>query len=42
MRARARRMWETDWSRANADVIDAGRPLEEVLAELRATVWAAL
>lgn len=42
VRARARRMWETDWSRANADVIDAGRPLEEVLADLRATVWAAL
>ena len=42
VRARARRMWTTDWTSAHARVIDAGRELEDVLAELRAVVWESL
>jgi thymidylate kinase len=42
VRARARRMWTTDWSNADAIVIDAGRPIEEVLTDLRARIWESL
>lgn len=42
VRARARRMWTTDWSTANAVVMDAGRDLAEVVADLRSIVWRAL
>ena len=42
VRARARRMWTIDWSRCGAKVIDVGRSLEEVQADLRRTVWESL
>jgi thymidylate kinase len=37
--ARARLLWDVDWSNASAQVVDAGRPLEEVVAELRFHLW---
>jgi thymidylate kinase len=42
VRARAWAMWETDWSDSGAAVIDATRPLPDILADLRARVWEAL
>jgi thymidylate kinase len=42
VRARARRMWTTDWTSANAVVMDAGRDLEDVITDLKAIVWRAL
>ena len=42
VRARALTMWETDWGRTGARVIDAGRPLPEVLGEVKWLVWDAL
>jgi thymidylate kinase len=37
--ARARLLWDVDWSNASARIVDAGRPLEEVVAELRFHLW---
>lgn len=37
--ARARLLWDVDWSNASARVVDAGRPLEAVVAELRFHIW---
>jgi thymidylate kinase len=42
VRARARVIWETDWSNTVAQVIDASRPLEDVVQDLKARVWSAL
>ena len=42
VRARARLIWETDWSKTRAQVVDASRTLPEVLTDLRALVWSAL
>lgn len=42
VRARTLKMWETDWSRTNARVIDAGHPLPEMLGEIKWQVWDAL
>jgi thymidylate kinase len=42
VRARAWAMWDTDWSDSGAAVIDATRPLRDILADLRARVWEAL
>ncbi len=39
VRARSRIIWETDWSGTGAHVVDAGRPLPEVLADLKTLVW---
>jgi thymidylate kinase len=39
---RARTMWNVVWTRRDARVIDAGRALHEVLADLRADLWDAL
>lgn len=36
---RAEELWRTDWNGTRAQVIDANRPLEEVLAEIRTLVW---
>ncbi len=40
VRARSRIIWETDWSETGARLVDAGRPLGEVLADLRSVIWA--
>lgn len=42
VRARAELMLRTDWSNTKAHRIDAGRPLETVIADLRRLVWDAL
>ena len=42
VRRRARIIWDADWSETRAHVVDAGRPLAEVVAELKALVWSAL
>jgi thymidylate kinase len=42
VRARAWALWETDWSESGAIVIDANRPIRDILAELRSRVWEAL
>ena len=40
VRARSRIIWETDWSDTGAHLVDASRPLAEVVAHLKAVVWA--
>jgi hypothetical protein len=45
VRRRAAEVWEQDWGSVGADsvvVVDAARPHPDVLADIRATVWAAL
>ncbi|MEO8089579.1 MAG: hypothetical protein ABI703_04710, partial [Gemmatimonadales bacterium] len=42
VRTRARLIWDIDWADTNAQVVDAGRTLPEVLTDLRTRVWAAL
>lgn len=39
VRARARVIWETDWSGTGAHLIDAGRQLPDVIGDLKAIVW---
>ena len=40
VRARARIIWQTDWSGTGAHLVDAGQSPSEVLAELQDLVWA--
>jgi hypothetical protein len=35
-------VWAHDWADVDAVVIDASRPQDEVLAEVRNAIWAAL
>lgn len=42
VRTRARVVWETDWRRTTAQVIDASRPLMDVVQDLKTRVWSAL
>jgi thymidylate kinase len=42
VRTRSRVIWETDWSGTPARVVDASRPLNEVLGELKTWLWSAL
>jgi thymidylate kinase len=42
VRARSRIIWETDWTGTGAHLVDAGRPLPEVLSDLKALVWSEL
>jgi thymidylate kinase len=42
VRTQARVIWDADWTDTPAHVIDAGRPLPDVLGELRTWVWSAL
>lgn len=39
VRARARVIWETDWTGTGAHLVDAGRALPEVLGDLKTIVW---
>ena len=39
VRRRAAVIWETDWSRTRAVVVDAAQPLPEVIARIKETVW---
>jgi thymidylate kinase len=40
VRDRARASGAVDWAQTNAHVVDAARPLAEVLAELKTYIWA--
>jgi thymidylate kinase len=42
VRARAWAMLDTDWSGSGATIVDANRPIRDILTELRARVWEAL
>jgi thymidylate kinase len=42
VRTRGRVIWETDWSTTGAHVVDASRPLSQVLQDLKARVWSVL
>ncbi|HET9385257.1 MAG TPA: hypothetical protein VFO67_08930 [Gemmatimonadales bacterium] len=42
VRRRARIVWDVDWRGTSAQVVDAGRPLGDVLADLKTIVWSAL
>jgi thymidylate kinase len=42
VRARWREIWEVDWAAAPAHVVDASRSAADVLAEVKALVWAEL
>ena len=39
VRRRAELMWETDWSRSEACVVDASQPLPRVIAGLKTELW---
>jgi thymidylate kinase len=42
VRRRATIVWETEWPERQTIVVDAGRPLPDVLTELRSRIWEAL
>jgi thymidylate kinase len=42
VRARAQVVWNTDWSRTPAQVIDASRSLMDVIGDLKTRVWSVL
>jgi len=42
VRARCQLVWDTDWTGTEAHIVDAGRPLVQVLADLKAVLWQAL
>ena len=39
IRARWREIWDVDWATVPAHVVDASRPQEEVVAQLKSLVW---
>lgn len=42
VRARARMIWDADWSRGGTRVVDVTRPLADVMATLKAELWRVL
>jgi hypothetical protein len=42
VRGRSRLVWNTDWRGTGAYVVDAGRPLADVLDDLKAVLWQGL
>ena len=42
VRRRSEEAWQLDWRRTPAVVIDADRPKDEVLAEIRSIIWSGL
>jgi len=42
VRGRAQAVWDTDWSQTRARVVDANRPLPDVVADLKRIIWTAL
>jgi thymidylate kinase len=42
LRPRSEEIWETEWGRSRAVVIDAGKPKEQMLSEIRSVVWSRL
>jgi thymidylate kinase len=39
VRARCQLVWDTDWSGRRVHIVDASRPLADVLAELKTILW---
>ena len=39
VRERAQVVWDTDWRTAGGHVIDADRPLQEVVSDLKSLIW---
>lgn len=39
VRARCQLVWNTDWTGSRVHIVDASRPLAEVLAEIKAILW---
>ena len=39
VRARCQLVWDTDWTGSRVHIVDASRPLAEVLAEIKAILW---
>jgi thymidylate kinase len=42
VRIRGRAVWDVDWSTTQAELVDAGQPLPEVLADLKDRIWRSL
>ncbi|MDP9302326.1 MAG: hypothetical protein M3P43_15775 [Actinomycetota bacterium] len=42
VRRRSQEAWQLDWRRTPAVVVDADRPKDEVLSEIRSIIWSAL
>jgi thymidylate kinase len=42
VRARSGEVWRQDWRETGACVVDAGRPLTEVLCDIKSLLWAHL
>lgn len=42
VRSRSSELWRANWSGTRANVIDASQPIEDVLAHLKALIWAEL
>jgi len=42
VRARSQEIWELDWENTCAHVVDASRPQEQVLSELKRLIWSEL
>jgi len=39
VRQRGELVWSVDWNAAGARVVDAGQPLADVVADLKAILW---
>lgn len=42
VRTRSRELWEADWQGTRAHIVDAGQPIEDVVARLQSLIWAEL
>jgi hypothetical protein len=42
LRARSQEVWDFDWSRTEAHVVDASQPLPDVVSQAAAQAWQAL
>jgi thymidylate kinase len=42
VRSRAGEVWNIDWSKTPAHIIDASKPKAEVLSDLKALIWSSL
>jgi hypothetical protein len=42
VRARGRVIWETDWTGTGAHLVDASRPLADVMLHLKSIIWSNL
>ena len=42
IRPRAEEIWQIDWNRTPAVVVDAGAPRDDVLSEIKSVIWSRL